>query len=509
MKRKSFTYNTIIMTLANTITRILGFAYRIFLSRFIGAEGLGLYGLIMPVYSVCSTIIASGLPVASMKLTSERLALGDKQGARSVISCTLKAVAIISFILFSIVILFSSTISSILGDERLRIPLVCLSFAILITGFENIYKSYFYAAQNVKTPSFAEIVEQILRICFVVTLLAIFCRGNLGLSVIVMTLGIFVGEAVSSIFLSLYYIGAVRTIKKPKDCTEISKRIYQCATPITLARVANSIIMSLTSVLIPTLLTLYGLDRSEALSLFGILTGMVVPILLLPCIFTNAISVNLVPFVSSNLAKNNYAAINRKLTKSLMIVSLVSYPAAAAMSALAEPLGIVLYSESRVGTMLPFMAIGSLICTFQHIFGSVLNASGGEKKSAVYSFSGNIISLLTSALLIPLFGIKGYIVAYTISSLAVLIPEINLTFKLIKCNIDIFSKPLFLMLPSILCFLLIKLFYKILAYNHTIYLALILSLALGLFVYIALIWLMGSFKKIIIFNKNNLTNLKI
>ena len=83
LKKKSFTYNTVFMTSANIVTRFTGFLYRIFLSRFIGAEGLGLFALVSPIYSVCCAIVASGFPVSSMKAVSECIAKKDKEGAHA------------------------------------------------------------------------------------------------------------------------------------------------------------------------------------------------------------------------------------------------------------------------------------------------------------------------------------------------------------------------------------------------------------------------------------------
>lgn len=157
LQRKSFTYNTVFMSAANIITRLIGFAYRIFLSRFIGAAGLGLFALVSPVYAVCCSIVASGLPVASMKKVSECIANGDKKGAKTATIASLFLVFAVSAILFLLIIVFAQPLSLILGDTRTRPSLYILSLAVLITGFENIYKSSFYADGLVKIPAVTEI----------------------------------------------------------------------------------------------------------------------------------------------------------------------------------------------------------------------------------------------------------------------------------------------------------------------------------------------------------------
>ena len=202
---KSFTYNTIFMSGANIITRLIGFAYRIFLSRFIGAGGLGLFALISPVYSVCCAIVASGLPVASMKNVSESIAKNDKRAAKTATLASLTLVLIISLLIFLILIFSAPLLSILLGDKRTLPSLYILCPAILITGFENIYKSSFYADRLVKIPAVTEIAEQLFRILTVVFLIVFYAKDNITLSSAVLTFGIFAGEALSLIILIISY----------------------------------------------------------------------------------------------------------------------------------------------------------------------------------------------------------------------------------------------------------------------------------------------------------------
>ena len=117
------------MTGANIITRMTGFLYRIFISRFIGAEGLGLFALVMPVYSVCCAVVASGIPVAAMKKIPE----AKTPALKKAVTCSaLKAVLYVSLILFSALFIFAKPLSLFLGDRRTYPSLLILSFAASI-----------------------------------------------------------------------------------------------------------------------------------------------------------------------------------------------------------------------------------------------------------------------------------------------------------------------------------------------------------------------------------------
>lgn len=100
------------MTGANIITRMTGFLYRIFISRFIGAEGLGLFALVMPVYSVCCAVVASGIPVAAMKKIPEAETASLK---KSVTRSALFLVLDVSLVLFCLLLFFCKAALALFG----------------------------------------------------------------------------------------------------------------------------------------------------------------------------------------------------------------------------------------------------------------------------------------------------------------------------------------------------------------------------------------------------------
>lgn len=407
------------MTGANIITRMTGFLYRIFISRFIGAEGLGLFALVMPVYSVCCAVVASGIPVAAMKKIPEAETASLK---KSVTRSALFLVLDVSLVLFCLLLFFARPLSRFLGDERTYPSLIILSFAVLITGFENVYKSSFYSDRCVKIPAVTEISEQLLRTLSVVLLLVFFSKGDITLSAAVLTFGIFIGELLSLFMLTGAYKKHTAGIKAG-HIGPVRSGIFNIALPVTLSKTAESILSSASNILIPFLLTKNGLTRAEATGVLGVISGMIMPLLYMPCVFTNAVTVNLVPFISENLKKNNRGAVIRKCEKVLLITSLFAFPCTFAMVVFRNFFACVLFSDSRVALFLPIMASGGLAATFRHILNSVMNASGREKKASLYAFSSNIAELLLTVALTPFLGVFGYIAAYALSNMVFLIPS--------------------------------------------------------------------------------------
>jgi stage V sporulation protein B len=80
---------TLLLTIAGVISRIMGFFYRIFLANTIGAEGLGIYQMIFPIYSVCFSLCASGIETATSKLVAAKYALKKEQDAFGILKTAL------------------------------------------------------------------------------------------------------------------------------------------------------------------------------------------------------------------------------------------------------------------------------------------------------------------------------------------------------------------------------------------------------------------------------------
>lgn len=495
MKKQSFTYNTLLMTGANAITRAIGFFYRIYLSRVIGAEGLGLYGLVTPVYSICCAIVASGLPVAAMKTISECHAESNKERAKGATVTSLFLVMALSLPLFLIVLCGASPLSNLLGDSRTAPSLSILAFAILITGFENIYKSSFYSEGRASLPAVAEVSEQLFRILLVIVLLSTVAKGDITRSSAVLTFGTFAGEVLSLIVLSSAYArhtkGQARLINR-RLVSELSKT----AAPVTLARTAETILSSGSNILIPVLLTLYGFSKKEALSLLGVISGMVMPLLFLPYLFTNALCVNLVPFVSANLAKGNLGAVLRKAEQCLVITALCSFPSAAVLCVYASPIASHLFADSRVALFLPPMAIGGVLATFRHVFTALMNACGKAKTASFYSFFGNVAELALLCLLIPHFGAFGYIAAYVLSNAVLIIPSALTTASALHLDGAVFGKTLLPLLPTAASFLLVLPFAR-----ATLLLPVLFSALGALVLYVLSTYFLYFDKKIIFFSK--------
>lgn len=170
--RKSALHSAIVLTASSIALQLLGFAYRIFISRVTGAEGMGVLQLVMPVYSVMLSITLFGLSTAITKISSGQNALGDGAGMRQLIRLSLNAFIVLFLVVSVPSVLFSGWISeNVLGDRETQLALLIMLPCLLLTGIENIFKSWFYGVKNVNPPALSDQMEQVVRIAAVAALL--------------------------------------------------------------------------------------------------------------------------------------------------------------------------------------------------------------------------------------------------------------------------------------------------------------------------------------------------
>ena len=163
------------LTALSCVSQLLGFAYRVALSRLVGAEVMGLYQLLMPVYSVLLSLTAVGLTSAVSNLTARHMALGDRSGAGRTLSLCLRAFFLALLPVGAAVIAASDAISVwFLGDARTQLGLILLVPCVALTGVENCHKHFFYGAGLVGPPAVVELLEQLVRTLAVLGLLLAF-----------------------------------------------------------------------------------------------------------------------------------------------------------------------------------------------------------------------------------------------------------------------------------------------------------------------------------------------
>ncbi len=428
---KSLLYGTLILTLANFIVRILGFIYRVLLSRMIGPQGMGLIQLVFPAYLITITLTTSGLPIAVSRLVSERKAKGDENGIRRIVAVALLLVVGISLVLSTLTLLNLDWIAKdILKDARTRGALFVFFPSIMIIGLGAVLKGYFYGNKDIHPPAIAEIVEQIVRMIVALGLLYWLAPKDYALAAVMVIVGMVIGEMASLLFLHYRYHKVIR-LSQNKHASHaqdaVLSGILAIALPITLTRLASSFMTAANAILIPQRLMAGGMASQEAIGLFGIMSGMVMPLLFLPFTITSALAVVMIPNLSENLALKNWRDIRDKVSKALTITCITAFPSAALLISLGKPLGDLLYRQPMVGILLIPTAYSLLFHALQHTSSGILNGLGKQNRGAAHFIIGSTLQLGCTYFLVanPSYSMNGFIIGFFVSS--ILVSTLNLT----------------------------------------------------------------------------------
>lgn len=414
MSKKHFLKGTFILTCAGLLTRLIGFFYRIFLSHTIGAQGLGIYQLLMPVQGLVMAITTAGIQTAISRLAASDLALGNHKEARDTFS-----IGTISAFLLSIAAAFllyrhgEFFAVQVLKEPR-TLPLIqLLSFSFPLSTIHTCINSFSFAQQKTGIPSFIQLLEQLTRVGATYLLYLIFLSESREITPVIALGGTLAGECAAAL-ISLLCIGRNFQIHhytpfQIKNPVKGIKRVFQMSFPLTLNRVLLTLLGSIEVVLIPQRLQMYGLDSGDALSIYGIFTGMAMPLILFPSTITNSASVMLMPSIAELQALGYRKRIRYVTSQASRYCLLLGIGCFALFFFFGKPLGILLFKSPAAGNYIHTLAF---ICPFLYLnttLSSILNGLGKPGTCLIHNAIGISIRIAFVLSAIPHFGIRGYL----------------------------------------------------------------------------------------------------
>lgn len=399
-----FLKGTLILTIAGLLSRFLGFFYKIFLAQALGAEGMGIYQLIFPVFSVCHALTASGLETAISRFTafSREKEHGEFLYAGLFVSLMLSFSA-------SIVLWTKASFIAVqlLHESRCEPLLKILSAAIPLASIHGCFAGSYLGKKKTGIPAAAQLLEQFLRIGTVWLLCGIHIQQGRPITPSLAALGLLAGEAGSALFMLTFAGEAWPDFSHPGKYLSKCRTLLTMALPLTGNRLSLTLLQSIEAVLIPLNLQKSGLTTAEALSLYGILTGMALSFLMFPNAVTSSISAMLLPVISEEQAKGNRKNISMAAEYTIQFGLTIGILCMGIFLHFGNSLGTLLFHEELAGE---FLATLSWICPFLYLTGNLNSILHGLGKTTVTFFNQLVsitIRILFIVFLVPLYGIQG------------------------------------------------------------------------------------------------------
>lgn len=412
----------VILTAAGFISRIMGFFFRIFLSHAFGEESVGLYQLVFPVYALCLSLSTAGIQTALSRMTAEKVSLGKTAEAKSILTTALGLTLLISFAEILLIQKNAGFVAvSFLGDARCTDLLMIISYALPCAAIHSCICGYYFGLQDTRLPALSQLIEQSVRILSVVLLYAVTLKNGGIPSIHLAAAGITAGEFFSALF-SARALSRHQSLLRTFSASALTRNLRELlglSLPLTANRTVVTLLQSVEAASIPSCLKLYGLSSADALSLYGVLTGMALPCVLFPSAVTNSVGTVLMPAVSATSTTGNRTAVIQLLKKAVGSCFTLGLACCLFFLIFGRIIGTLLFHSADAGKFILTLA---WICPFLYTNSaliSAINGYGRTTSSFLINACGLLIRIGSVYLVIPSFGIQGYLWGLLISQLCV------------------------------------------------------------------------------------------
>ena len=423
MSKNAIIKGTFILTATGFLTRFIGFFFRSFLSHTFGEEQMGLYQLIFPIYALCFSLSSAGIETALARCVAQKISLGKKKEADCILYQALTISLSLSLVLVFIVRKYASFLSIyVLGDLRCEELLRTLVLALPFSSIHNCICGYYLGQKKTKIPAVSQLIEQLIRVGAVYVTYQIVVRNGSSSTIWIAVLGIVIGESVSALYCARYF--ASRPHMKPTLSTiyqnrHLSKDLLGMAIPLTSSRILMNLLQSIESISIPLCLQKYGYTNSEALSTYGVLTGMALPCILFPTALTNSVSTMLLPTVAEIQAEDDLLRLKGLIRRVIFFGFGLGAVCGITFLLFGSLAGRILFGSTLAGD---FMRTLAWICPFLYMnttLLSILNGLGKANSSFANNLCGLAVRISGVWVGIGMFGMNGYLWGLLISQLLV------------------------------------------------------------------------------------------
>ena len=418
MKSK-FIKSTIILIIGGAINKGLAMIIKIFLTRSIGDNGIGEYMLIMPTFNLFITLCTMSLPTSISKVVSE-----GKRGKKVVLSLIPISIFYNLCLMILLILLAPLIANNLLKNSNTYLPIMGIAFTLPFISLSSIFKGYFYGKEKMGPYIISNIIEQIIRLLFIIYLIPKLMIYGINIAVLGVVLINIFSELSSIILLILFIPNKKINIRDLKIDKEIFKDVLNISLSATGSRFIGSISYFLEPIILTFVLLRCGYTSNSITLEYGIITGYVFPLLLIPSFFTMAISTSLLPVVSANLIKGRIIYAKKKLREAIGLSLLVGIIFTIIFMLIPDILLKFIYNTKEGITYIKIVAPLFLMHYIQGPLTSYMQAANMAKEAMLGTLKGAIVKNILLIILPIFLGMWGFIIANIINIFFVTIHHI-------------------------------------------------------------------------------------
>ncbi|MEG2310721.1 MAG: oligosaccharide flippase family protein [Clostridia bacterium] len=412
-KVKVFLFNGILLTSVSLLISTIGVSFNVYITNKIGSQAIGIYQLIMSIYMFCITVAISGIGLASTRIVAEEIALSNESGAKkAILKCILFSAI---FGIISCVILYLSApyiVKFWLHDKISTKALYIIAISLPFLSMSSALNGYFTALRRIIKSASAQILEQFIKIFITLYLLNLLMPPGLENACLALVIGTCISEICSFSYLFiLYNIDKKKLSKKSIVNTKYMKKILNISLPIAFTSYIRAGLSTFKQIITPIQLEKSGMNCDVALSNYGMISGMVFPILLFPSAFITSFSNLLMPEIARFYALNNMNKINNVIISIFKPTLIFSICVIGIFLTFATQLSVLLYNNLEIVKYILVLCPLILVMYIDSIVDSILKGINEQVSVMKYNIIDLIVSICCIYFLLPYFGINGYIIA--------------------------------------------------------------------------------------------------
>lgn len=435
MSLKKFAISTFILFVAGLIVRVMGFVYRIYLSNVIGAEGIGLYQLVTPVYSLIVLTLTSGVSIScSRRIAAAINNRKEEANVKNIVMAGMLLSMLLGVLVSAVMIVFCDQISNvILGDPRTNLSVKLLIPCIPVIAMGAALKGFYYGIQRVTPTALSSIIEQLTRILIVFICVPLLNGDNLETQCGIAVAAAAVGEVANLVvMLIMYPFYRIKTEEKPSvRKRKIIFQMFGDSMPISINRFLTSCMSAVEMIIIPGRLVAGGAGYTFAIEEFGRMSGMAMPLLFFPSIVTGAIASSLVAEISAQLASNDRRKVASRISMCVGTTMVIGMVFMAVFVLFSEEITLLIYNDKEISKMLTSLAYSAVFIYLHQVLSGIMNGLGKQKETLLHAVIGYTIRILCIWYIVPKLGCTGYAVGMFLSIVSLCVLDLRV---IVKCT---------------------------------------------------------------------------
>ena len=463
-KKRMFSGAAVLLA-GSVVAKMLGALYRIPLTNILGAEGMGMYQLVFPVYALFMVLATAGIPTSLSRTVAEKRALGEN--VKKYFAVAMCALLVLGLAFGLLMGALSDVLAKRQGNADTRFGFLIIAPAITFVCVISGFRGYFQGQMYMLPTALSNVVEQVVKLAVGIGASYALAKRGVIYAVCGALFGVTVSEIVTAAYMGATYLFRSKKEKREQlvarvslqecdlqsgsdndvsqdessaQCSEKAdnpdgrsrstkkarfervsraelKGMLRVALPIAAVGALMPLSSFFDSIIIVNMLKAFGLEQGVATAQYGIISGPVNSLINMPVVAIMSLAVAVVPSVSASRATRDIDGVMLKSSLCVRLAYLLGIPFAFYLAVFARNVIGALYpalSEQNAVVavnVLRITAANVVFLSVMQIYVSLLQAVDKTKYAVFSLIAGIIVKIVLDVALTRYIGINGAAIA--------------------------------------------------------------------------------------------------